>query len=192
MDDIFEKFNNRIKRFFEDWIDFSSEFNDIFEDFDENFEIKIPKGKTSKNYSISYRYQTGMEKPEIIVKGDATEEDIQKFLKGIKTKFGKYALAPNDINMKMLGPVSEEKTEDSAEYRYPDGEIQSGQNIAIITLEMPGISKEDVKVEIDQKDTIITAVKGELKYRRKFSLKFIPKEYDILANNGIIEITFKK
>ncbi|MHA1339552.1 MAG: Hsp20/alpha crystallin family protein [Promethearchaeota archaeon] len=192
MDDIFDRFNKRIRRFFEDWIDFSSEFEDIFEDLDENFEIRIPKGKTSKNYSISYRWQTGMDKPEIIVKGDATEDDIQRFLKGIQAKFGRHALSSNDFDVKMLEPGEGEELESNEEYRYPDGEIQSGNSNAIVTLEMPGVGKDDVKIDIDGKKVTIIGEKGDIKYKRKFTLKFEPSEHEITANNGIIEITFKK
>ena len=48
---------------------------------DLTFEFKSPKlDEKSKNYSISYKYQTGMKEPEIKVEGDATDEEINHFL----------------------------------------------------------------------------------------------------------------
>ncbi len=112
-DDIFDYMNKRFKKMFKEWSLFGEEFDDMFKDVDETFEIRSPKTRfsdtdgKSKSYSISYNYHTGMKEPEIRVSGDASDEDVEKFLNGIQKRFGNQLIGLSDSKPKMLamGPV---------------------------------------------------------------------------------------
>jgi HSP20 family molecular chaperone IbpA len=77
-------------------------------------------------------------------------------------------------------------------YKIPTHEIHEEKDKVVVTLEMPGIGKENIRIEQDKKNITIIAEKEELKYRKAIKLNFDPKSNEITANNGIISIEFKK
>ena len=82
---IFDYFDRQMRSMLWDWeIDheLNSETDEFFGKWDEEA-IKEGKG-----YSLSYRYETGMEEPEITIKGDVDEKTVTKFVKNAEKTFG--------------------------------------------------------------------------------------------------------
>ena len=196
-EDIFDFMNKRFKKMFKEWSLFGQDFDDMFKDMDETFEIRAPKsiskkdGKT-KSYSISYKYQTGMKEPEVHVSGDVSEDEVNRFLSGIQKRFGNHLLGLSDGKPKMLGLDSgENHTNDG--YKTPFMEIIEEENHIEIVLEMPGIGESDLTIDKNGKSIIISGENGDIKYKREVKLDFEPKEKIIAReNHGIITITIKK
>ena len=74
-----------------------------------------------------------------------------------------------------------------------DAILDEKQNTLVITAEMPGITKEDIKIHLGQGEATIDAEKGEKKYH-----KTIPVEHELDENsakaaytNGIVELKIK-
>jgi HSP20 family protein len=94
-----------------------------------------------------------------------------------------------DIAEQYLG-----KPQISAE-REPLSDITTTNNEVKVVLEIPGIKKEDIKINAyDEKVEIKTADSSERKYHKIIDL---PKQADIKTarsnyNNGILEVTFDK
>jgi len=64
---------------------------------------------------------------------------------------------------------------------------------SIITVEMPGIGVDQVKIDTQGTKVKINAKYGDKKYYKSLNLAFKPsKKPNISANNGIITIEFLK
>ena len=196
-EDIFDYMNKKFKKMFKEWSLFNDEFDDMFKDFDETFEIRAPKTRfknkdgKSKSYSISYKYQTGMKEPEIRVSGDATEKDVDRFLSGIQKRFGSHLLDLSDKKPLTLGLGSGK--DDTDGYQTAMMDIVDEKDHVELVLEMPGIGKDDLKIETEGKIVHITGENGEIKYKRDVQLDFKPKgEIKARENHGIITLNIKK
>jgi len=94
----------------------------------------------------------------------------------------------------ILGPHLGAKSQISAE-REPLSDITTTDNEVKVILEMPGIKKEDIKINAyDEKVEIKTADNAQRKYHKVIDL---PKQADLETtrssyNNGILEVTFDK
>jgi HSP20 family protein len=79
--------------------------------------------------------------------------------------------------------------------REPLSDITTTDNEVKVILEMPGIKKEDIKINAyDEKVEIKTADNAQRKYNKMLDL---PKQADLKTarstyNNGILEVTFDK
>jgi HSP20 family molecular chaperone IbpA len=159
-------------------LDFFGEFD---EDLDELFEaLEENDGKKSKGYSMSYRWETGMEEPEITIKGDVDEKTVNKFLERAQKTFGHRFTQLKDKARHLLGNKSEEKV--------PQQEI----NEQTFTLEMPGLSEKDVEVKIKKNQVKVRGQKDKIKYENSLRLAFEPKRYELIADNGLFAIKFYK
>ena len=184
-DDFFDIFNKRFKKIFKDWSFFDND-KEFFKEFDETFEIKGPKSKgKSKNYSISYKYQTGMNEPEIRVEGDATNEDVNHFLEGVQKRFGKHILGLSDKRSDYVIPERVQRND-------PSIDVVEDKEKTLYTIEMPGIGKDNIKYEIKNKSVVINAENNGIKYDKTIYSDFKPKKVEIEANNGIITFTLWK
>jgi HSP20 family protein len=87
-----------------------------------------------------------------------------------------------------------DKPQISAE-REPLSDITTAENEVKVVLEMPGIKKEDIKINAyDEKAEIKTIENAQRKYHKIIDL---PKQADLETarstyNNGILEVTFDK
>jgi len=85
------------------------------------------------------------------------------------------------------GPVVEE-------VREPIVDVLKEKNFIRVITELPGVSKEDVKIKIDKDILNLSAERGERKYAKEillpFSAKENPEEYSF--NNGILELKLVK
>ena len=94
----------------------------------------------------------------------------------------------------IAGPYLGAKPQISAE-REPLSDITTTEKEVKVVLEMPGIMKEDIKINAyDEKVEIKTAENAQRKYHKIIDL---PKQADLETarstyNNGILEVTFDK
>ena len=190
-DDIFDEMRKMMKNPFKGFFDLD-DFEPVMEE-DQAIKEKRPKKKdnNTKSYSISYKYGTGMKEPEIKVEGDVDEKTLNDFLGSVKNSLGELPFLESTPNL--LEEIRPSKDSDSESgVIEPFTDIQNHEKGATLTLEMPGIGQEDVKVDIDKDKVIISANHGNLNYRKQAQLGFKPKNAPhITAINGIITLEFE-
>jgi len=91
---------------------------------------------------------------------------------------------------------SEENIGEEKEFEEPIAELNEDKNgkFADITLELPGIKKEDIILTYTGTHVLITTDSYDRVYKKAVELKFEPNKdlTEITGNNGIYQITFKK
>jgi HSP20 family protein len=169
-DDIFRGFDKM-------WSDMEREFEELFKDLESRIprdlirEYEIPRGgKITEVESIVYRYT--------IVIGQHGKSRVKQF-KNLKTRLGRgqYAQAPT---------LSAER-ELMSDVNITDKEVK-------IVIELPGVSKENIKIGVYDGTVEVTTTDTNRKYHEVIN---IPPETDVDTasssfNNGILEIRFKK
>ena len=131
-----------------------------------------------------------MKEPEIRVSGDATEKDVDRFLSGIQKRFGSHLLDLSDKRPLTLGMGDSEPI---TEYKTPMMDIVDEKDHIELVLEMPGIAKDDLKIETEGDIVHIIGDNGEIKYKRDVKLDFKPKDkVQARENHGIITLTIRK
>ncbi len=221
-DDLFENFRKAMKKRMDEFFNMDSFFN-FDKDFDKEFEEmeksmnkskeKFKNDPNVKHYSISYKYGTGMDKPEWKISGNLSDEEMNKLVENIQKgnfNFGLNFSFPRMRNEDVLDfkeiaePKSEdefikklEKPKEKKEKVEPYADFVQNENDYTIVLEMPGVSQKDVKVELDEKNHKELTVHAETHrciYKKTFKFK-TPIKVDnmkITANNGIIQIVIYK
>ncbi|MFH2218418.1 MAG: Hsp20/alpha crystallin family protein [Pseudomonadota bacterium] len=116
-----------------------------------------------------------------------------KELKGVYGFSVKVGLGGEGAKVEPFGNIrKDERTGESVvqEIREPMVDIFEEKEYTLLVAEMPGISAEDVRIEV--KDDLLTmrAEKGETKYYKEILL---PRAYqrekmEVTCNNGILEI----
>ncbi len=200
MPDEFDEFIDEIKKYFKLNSDtFDVDF--LFIPESENMLDNKPKDKKIKGFKISYHFETGMEKPEIKIEGDVDERRIREYLKD--ADLSKY---PNMKRLLEVGSVKEiDASKLSLEFTEQDKnlsilepytEVNNYKEYTEIVLDIPGMSKEDVKVEISEGGTtlIFNAENRIRRYTKSIYLpfKFTTKNYEIEVKNGLAVIKVKK
>ena len=89
---------------------------DFFSNFDKEFDkvfdrLKGSKEIEGKGYSLSYHYETGMDEPEITVKGNIDQETLDRFLDSVKKRFGEELPGIKAPKVNLLKPVEEKEEE---------------------------------------------------------------------------------
>lgn len=195
-DENYKKFMKRFRNLFEGFSDFfDRDFG--FSDFSVSPRIDLDKDlnfkkKNTKSYSISYHYQTGMDKPEIRVNGDVDDEMLSKFLKGIP----KFITERPTIKKISLVPESKEEIRELKASIKPYTEITDFEDQIEICLELPGVEKEDLKLNFDEKGEELTVEAkrdGRKFYKEiKLPIKLDIKDYTLELKNGIACLKFKR
>ena len=124
------------------------------------------------------------------------EIDFKQKGKGVKGLYGfsvKVGLGGDEVKIEPFGNIRRDRESGEAvvqEIREPVADVFEEKDYTLIVVEMPGISKDDVQIEV--KDDLLTlyAEDGEKKYRKEILMpKSYPKEkMHISCNNGILEI----
>jgi len=82
-----------------------------------------------------------------------------------------------------------------ASHREPFTDVIKDEknNEVIITVEMPGVDKEDIKINATEREVEIRAEKGDRKYFKRVSLDVDvdPKSAKAKYNNGVLEIKLR-
>jgi HSP20 family molecular chaperone IbpA len=153
-----------------------------------------PRKKKLKRYKISYHFEKGMDKPEIKIEGDINEKELKRYLKGFE--FGKdprfkMVKHPNRNELIDATEISLEP-DDQKEESYtiePFTEIHDCATYSQIIIEVPGIQKEDIKLEVNDSGNKIkiSAHNQTRKYFKEVDLPFktTQNNIEIDVNNGI-------
>ncbi|MHA1871671.1 MAG: Hsp20/alpha crystallin family protein [Promethearchaeota archaeon] len=206
-DDFFKKMREHIKKIWDDSFSFFDD--DFFEEPEIDAEefMKFPKSpyRTSKDknysYSMSYHWETGMDKPEIKIEGNAPKDVVDRFLKDVSEKFGNY-LDTNNIKFEIPASVSganlatddSQKETEEEEWVIPITEVNMSDKDAVITMDIPGAGKDDVEFKFDKNIVTVIAKGRSKKYKKKIKLNFEPdpKSLEYFVQNGVLEFNLKK
>ena len=189
--DDYDDIIGKLKKFF----NFDSNLFDMdFFIFPEMSKKLDPKKKRSKGYKISYHFETGMDEPEIKIEGDIDEKELNQYLKGYD--FGKdprFKVLKRPTRKELIDAkeLSLEPTEqhEKSHITEPFIEVNDFTDFTQIIIELPGIEKGDIKLDLNDKGNklIISAENQIRKYIREVYLPFKTslKNYNIEVNNGI-------
>lgn len=192
-EDIFE----RLKKF----INFNSKIFDmdffIFPGMDKQLD---PSKKNQKGYKISYHFESGMDEPEVKIEGDIDENKFNKYLKGFdlgKDPRFKMLKQPNRKELIDAEEISLEPTDQHEESHIePYTEINDFTDFTQIIIEVPGIERGDIKLDLDDSENklIISAENQIRKYIKEVYLPFKTslKDYNLEVNNGIATLIIRR
>ena len=78
--------------------------------------------------------------------------------------------------------------------REPLVDVIKGEEEIRVVAEVPGVSKEELKVTADENTVTIESIAGEQRYRKRIDLPDTvdPKTAKSTYKNGILEVSFKK
>ncbi len=195
-DDLFDK----IKKYFK--ID-----SDIFDvDFlfipesENSLDLK-PENDHTKGFKISYHFERGMDKPDVRIKGNINKRQIRDYLNKIDLSKDPYiekifnASPTEEIDVNNLSLDFSEDTIDLP-IVDPDTEVNNYNDAAEIILDIPGINKEDVLIELKKNGTelIFSAENRNRKYNKILTLPFKCnlENCKIEVKNGLAIIKIKK
>ncbi|HKX82046.1 MAG TPA: archaeal heat shock protein Hsp20 [Nitrososphaera sp.] len=176
-----EWFGSRRKRFgswFPDIDDMMKEMERMMQETFKNFEQQVPKSLVKER-----KMEDGSTVREMgpIVYGYSVK--IGPDGKPVVRKFGNIDAFP-----KFLGGGMSVKGE-----REPLVDVIKGDGEIKVIAEVPGVSKEDLKVTADENTVTIESVTGDQHYHKRIELPEMvdPKTAKSAYKNGILEISFK-
>jgi HSP20 family protein len=118
-------------------------------------------------------------------------------LKGIYGFTVKVGLGGDKPTVEPFGNIRKDRNSGNTvvqEVREPLVDIFEEDDHILIVAEMPGVSAEDVRVELAKDLVTFTAEHGEKKYRKEVllpgSVKDVPPQ--VVCHNGVLEIKFAK
>ncbi|MFW9818778.1 MAG: hypothetical protein ACFFE5_04145 [Candidatus Thorarchaeota archaeon] len=199
----------------------SDEFDDIIDAIRKYFKIDseifdvdflfIPESKNNlnldsqnnneKGFKISYHFDSGMKNPEFKIEGNIDDKKIREILKNIdiskyptfEKRFKNRSSEEIDVKHLSLDLPGQEQVLTVLE---PLTEINEHKEYSEIILEIPGINKEDIMVNIIEKGTkiIFSAENSIRRYKKIVPLPFkaSSKNYEVEVKNGLVIINVKK
>ena len=119
---------------------------------------------------------------------------------GLKGVYGfsiKVGLGEKGLEIEPFGNVREDKKTGMpvvVEEREPMVDLMDEEDHVLVIAEMPGVGEDDVKLEIHGDVLIVTAERGEQKYRREVLLprSFSPEQMAYTCRNGVLEVKLQK
>jgi HSP20 family molecular chaperone IbpA len=200
MKDDFDDFLDKIKKYFK----VNSDMFDIDFFFLPERDInpnKMPDLKKAKGFKVSYRYQTGMDEPEIKIEGNIDDEEIQNYLRNMDlnkiTEFEKFShsKSKNEINASELA-LDDNRNKEDLYVLDPYTEINDYDDHTEIVVEIPGISREDVGIDFkaNGKELLFSAKGNNREYFKKIPLPFKSNKEncELNVNNGIAIIIVRQ
>lgn len=124
------------------------------------------------------------------------EIDLERAGKGVKGFYGfsvKMGLDGQDVKVEPFGNIRRDDSSGESvihEVREPMVDVFPEENYTLIVAEMPGISAEDIQLEIVDDLLTIQAQSGNKKYLKEVLLpRVYPRDrMQVTCNNGILEI----
>lgn len=200
--------------------DDNADYKEIFKDLKKYFKINsnlfdidffvFPDNFNNKNdndslkgFKVSYHFDSGKDKPEVKIEGNFDEEKIKDYIKNINLR-----VPPNFKRLPQ--PKSRSNKEIDAAKLYlapctadeelcavdPFTEINDLDDFIEVLLEVPGIEKGDVKLNLSENGKEITfyAENGKRKYLKQIRLPFqsLVDNVNLEVNNGIAVLKAKK
>lgn len=125
--------------------------------------------------------------------GDIQWKGGEKGLKGVYGFSVKVGLGDKGVKVEPFGNIRKDEESGQTivqEVREPVVDVFEEGDHTLVVAEMPGISTEDLQLDIKDDLLTIYAEKGDIKYRKEVLL---PKSYprdkmSVSCNNGILEI----
>jgi len=161
---------------------FDAMFDDDWMSLDKDF-ATLPDSEG--NYSISYRWETGMNEPEIKVTGDVDEKTVNRFLNrmhvsGLKNPFKTPLLKGKSKGIE----------------REPYANLTEEKETLTIHFELPGVDKKAIHLKVTPTQVDISTDptnKKEIFHRTMY----LPAKIDVDAvqssyTDGMLEITLPK
>jgi HSP20 family molecular chaperone IbpA len=185
---------------------FYNNFKDIMDMFDFSSDKMVDLDKLGENegsdektrsYSISYKYKTGMDKPEININGNPVNSENFKDLFRNITNLGikdptlnQIELDPRDFQ---LSSGNSKSLNEFEEPLYDLIEDSNGHPTGI-TLELPGVSIEKIIISYFDDEVIITGESEDRIFRKELTLEYKPdkEKTQVFGKNGIYQIHFSK
>ena len=121
------------------------------------------------------------------------EFGTEKGLKGVYGFSVKVARGGEGVKVQPFGNIARDKATGRSvvhEIREPMVDVFEEADHVLVVAEMPGIGPDDVRVEIRDDVLIISAEKGDQKYRKEVLLpqSFPPEKMKISCQNGILQV----
>ncbi len=129
--------------------------------------------------------------------GEIHGKGKEKDLKGVYGFSVKVGLGGEGVKVEPFGNIHKDETTGKSvvhEVREPIVDIFEEEDYTVVVAEMPGISVEDVRLDVKDDLLTIYAEKGDKKYRKEVLLpRSYPREKMLVScNNGILEIKCTK
>lgn len=120
--------------------------------------------------------------------------------KGLKGVYGfsvKVAQGGEGVKVEPFGNVARDKTTGQSvvhEIREPMVDLFEEADHVLVVAEMPGIGSDEIRVELNEDVLLISAEKGDKKYRKEVLLpqSFPPEKMQVSCQNGILQVRFAK
>ncbi|MFW9879980.1 MAG: hypothetical protein ACFFG0_43455 [Candidatus Thorarchaeota archaeon] len=200
MSDDFDDIINEIKKYFK----LNSDIFDVDFLFIPESEIGLdlkPGNKKAKGFKISYHFEPGMEKPDIKIEGNINDNKIREYLANVD--LSKYPTLKKMFENEFTGEIDANKLsldfseqESNLSILEPNTEINDYKDYTEIVVDLPGMSKEDIKIDMSEGGTqlILNAENKSRRYMKNIYLPFkiTAKSYDLEVKNGLGIITVKK
>jgi HSP20 family protein len=116
-----------------------------------------------------------------------------KEVKGIYGFTVKVGLGDDRPRIEPFGNIRKDRESGRSvvqEVREPVVDVFEEEDHVLIVAEMPGISVEDVQLNVEDDLLIISAVHGEKQYRKEvlLSASYAREKMQVTCNNGVVEI----
>ena len=129
--------------------------------------------------------------------GEISSPGSGKEIKGVYGFSVKVGLGGEGVKVEPFGNIRKDETTGHSvvqENREPMVDVLEEKDHVLIVAEMPGISAEDVKLDVRDDVLSIHAERGDKKYRKEILLpgSFSREKMKISCNNGVFEIRCAK
>ena len=174
-------------------LDLDNDIPDINNIFDLGPE-KVSQDNNFKSYRISYRFGTGMDKPEIKVNDETIDPEMlakmQKAM-GMPEDFMKelgMQMPFNLPNFNMMQPQSSQpvQLQIESDNKEPFYEIHDEDTHLTIIIELPGVEKQDVSLQASSDEVDING------FNIRLPKKIETESAKSRMKNGILEVRFNK
>lgn len=130
---------------------------------------------------------------EISKTGEIRGRGPTKELRGIYGFNVKFGLGGEGVKVEPFGNIGKDKTTGRSvvrEIREPVVDLFDEEDHILVVAEMPGVTEEDVRLDVEDDVLTIDAERGDKKYRKEVLLpgSFAKEKMVVSCNNGILEI----
>jgi HSP20 family protein len=120
-----------------------------------------------------------------------------KEVKGIYGVTVKVGLGDDRPTVEPFGNIRQDRESGHTvvqEVREPVVDVFDEEDHVLVVAEMPGVSKEDVHITVEDDLLTFTAERGDKKYRKEVLLpaSCAKAKIEVACNNGVVEIKCKK
>ena len=151
----------------------------------------------AKSYSISYKYETGMNEPEFRIEGDIDVDSFSKFLRKLP-EF--YTERPERKEIELTPELKMEDTEAKIEENSkisvePYADITEFREFVEVCVELPGVSRENIEIRFDSSGNELT-IEANREDKNFYKEIMLPNgidinDYKLDLKNGIACIKIK-